>query len=98
MALMIASTSWASKYSGSFLGRAELADLLGCVPRGRRLRATACVVMFPLPALQEDPRMTLADRDFLVQFNEGVQLWGIGSDARNAGIFLHMKLSRGLSD
>ena len=33
VALMIASTSWASRYSGSFRGWAELADLLGvCTP------------------------------------------------------------------
>ena len=42
---MIAPTSWASRYSGSFLGYADLSDLFRCVPRGRRLRAAAWVVM-----------------------------------------------------
>ena len=45
VALMIASTSCASRYSGSFLVWADLSGVLWCAPRGRRLRATAWVVL-----------------------------------------------------
>ena len=48
-ALIITSTSWASRYSGSFLGCAGLLDVFGCVHRRRRLRATVWVVMVLLP-------------------------------------------------
>ena len=47
------------------------------------------------PTVQEVLRAILANRGFLVQFKEGAQLWGIGSDARNVGIFLQPKISSG---
>ena len=42
--MMIASTSWASRYSGSFFG---------WPPRGRHLRATTWVVMVSLPTCEK---------------------------------------------
>ena len=84
---MIASTSCASMYSGSFLGCAELSDAFGCAPRGRRLRATAWGCHGAAP-VQEALRAILANRGFLGQFKEGAQLRATVAGARNVGDFL----------
>ena len=90
---MIASTSWASRYSGSFFVRAELSDVFGCAPRGRRLRATVWVVMVLLPPCKKFSERFLQMWDFLVQFKEGPSYGGTVADARNVGVFLHLKIS-----
>ena len=59
---MIVSTSWASRYSGSFLGCAEVSDVFGPPPGG--CHGVAAPV-------QEVPRAILANRGFLGQFKEG---------------------------
>ena len=47
VALMCASASWDSGYSGSCFDYADLSDLLGGVPRGGRLRTSHWTFMLP---------------------------------------------------
>ena len=88
VALMIASTSWASRYSGSFLDCAELSDLFGCVPAdvvsGHRLGchgAAALCEVFSERFLQNGAFSSSLRREF--------SYGGRSRDARNVGIFLH---------
>ena len=61
---MIDSTSWASRYSGSFLVCTELSDLFGYAPRGRHLRATVWVVMLLPPLCKKFSERFLQIRAF----------------------------------
>ena len=76
VALMTASTSWASRYSGSLLGCADLSDVFGCAPRGRRLRATVWLVMVLPPSCKECSERFLQTRAFSSSLRRGPSCGG----------------------
>ena len=83
---MIASTSWASRYSGSFFVRAELSDVFGCAPRGRRLRATVWVVMVLLPPCKKFSERFLQMATFSSSLRRGLS-YGVWSRLQEKKVF-----------
>ena len=72
--LMIASTSWASRNPGRFLGRSSGPLGMSAPRTSSSCHPLGCHVA--AAPLQEVLRVVLANPGFLVQFKEGAQLWG----------------------
>ena len=75
---MIATTSWASRYSGSFFG---------WPPRGRHLRATTWVVMVSLPTCEKFSERLLQIGAFSSSLRRGVATGDLRR-CKNRGYFL----------